>query len=65
MVSLIVGSLLGALLHYLNTRVQNKPLSKTQKTVPIYEDVQNTLSTGIESAAIELKSNEAYDPLRQ
>ena len=66
-VSLTVGALLGVLLYHLITRVQSKPQSQaqTQKPVPMYEDVQNITSTGTESATIELKSNEAYGPVRQ
>jgi len=66
-VSLTIGAVLGALLLHLFTRVQSKPQSQsqTQKPVPMYEDVENISSTGRESAAIELKSNEAYGPVRQ
>ena len=31
----------------------------------MYEDVENITATGTESAAIELKSNEAYGPVKQ
>jgi len=31
----------------------------------MYEDVENVTPTGTESAVIELKSNEAYGPIKQ
>ena len=66
-VSLTVGALLGALFLHLITRARCKPQfqSQTQKPVPMYEDVENITSTPTASAGIELKSNEAYHPLRK
>jgi len=66
-ISLTVGVLLGALLYHLITRARSKPQpqSRTQNLVSMYEDVQNITPTRTESAAIELKSNEAYGPIRQ
>ena len=65
--SFTVGTLLGAFLHHLITRLRSKPQSQhqSQKSVPMYEDVENITSTGREGAAIEMKSNEAYGPVRQ
>ena len=68
-VALIAGALLGVLLHYGITRVRSKPRSqsKTQESVPVYEDVNkiNITSSGAESAAIELKLNVECGPSKQ
>ena len=66
-VSLTVGVLLGVLLLHLITRGRGKPQSqgRPQKPVPMYEDVENSTPIAAASAGIEVKSNEAYRPLRK
>ena len=68
-VALTVGALLRVLLHYGITRVRSKPRSqsKTQESVPVYENVDkiSITSTGAESAAIELKVDVECGPSKQ
>ena len=66
-VAFTVGALFGALFLHLITRAQCKPQTRshTQQPVPMYEDVENITLTPTASAGIELKSNEAYHPLRK
>ena len=66
-VSLTVGTLFGVLISHLITKpwCKSQSQSQTQKPVPMYEDVENITCTPAVSSDIELKSNEAYHPLRK
>ena len=67
-VSFFAGALLGALLHHcLIIRLRNKPKSQslTQNRIPMYENIEDVASKGTAIAEIEMKSNEAYGPVRQ
>ena len=65
-ISRTVGTLFGVLLSHLITRqwCRSQSQSQTQKP-PMYEDVENITCTPTASSDMELKSNEAYHPLRK
>ena len=67
-ISFFAGALLGALLHHCCIiRMHNKPqsLSQTQNHRATYENVEDIASKRKAIAEIEMKSNEAYGPVRQ